>query len=44
MYEAVLLFDLLRIPSVSARSEHTSDVRRAGEWVRDSLTRIGFEA
>src|SRR3954471_8657551 len=38
------LFDLLRIPSVSARSEHTGDVRRAGEWVRDSLTRIGFEA
>ena len=31
------LFDLLRIPSVSARSEHAADVRRAAEWVRDSL-------
>ena len=38
------LFDLLRIPSVSARSEHAGDVRRAAEWVRDSLGRIGFEA
>ncbi len=37
------LFDLLRIPSVSARSEHAGDVRRAAEWLRDSLTRIGFE-
>jgi acetylornithine deacetylase/succinyl-diaminopimelate desuccinylase-like protein len=37
------LFDLLRIPSVSARSEHAADVRRAAEWVRDSLTKIGFE-
>ena len=38
------LFDLLRIPSVSARSEHAGDVRRAAEWVSDSLARIGFEA
>ena len=38
------LFDLLRIPSVSARSEHAGDVRRAAEWVRDALARIGFEA
>jgi len=38
------LFDLLRIPSVSARSEHAGDVRRAAEWVRDSLARIGFDA
>jgi acetylornithine deacetylase/succinyl-diaminopimelate desuccinylase-like protein len=38
------LFDLLRIPSVSARSEHATDVRRAAEWMRDSLARIGFEA
>jgi acetylornithine deacetylase/succinyl-diaminopimelate desuccinylase-like protein len=37
------LFDLLRIPSVSARSEHAADVRRAAEWLRDSLARIGFE-
>lgn len=38
------LFELLRIPSVSARSEHSSDVRRAAEWMRDSLALIGFEA
>jgi acetylornithine deacetylase/succinyl-diaminopimelate desuccinylase-like protein len=38
------LFDLLRIPSVSARSEHAGDVRRTAEWVRDSLARIGLEA
>src|SRR5687768_11489932 len=38
------LFELLSIPSVSARSEHSSDVRRAAEWMRDALARIGFEA
>jgi acetylornithine deacetylase/succinyl-diaminopimelate desuccinylase-like protein len=29
------LYDLLRIPSVSADPNHAADVRRAGEWVRD---------
>ena len=38
------LFDFLRIPSVSARSEHAADVRRAAEWLREALTKIGFEA
>jgi len=38
------LFDLLRIPSVSARSEHVADVRRTAEWLRDALTKIGFDA
>ncbi len=38
------LFELLRIPSVSARSEHAGDVRRTAEWMRDSLARIGFDA
>ena len=37
------LFELLRIPSVSARSEHAGDVRRCAEWVRDSLASAGFE-
>ncbi len=36
------LFDFLRIPSVSARSEHTPDVRRAARWLHDRLARIGF--
>ena len=38
------LFDFLRIPSVSARSEHNADTRRAAEWVRDALTRAGLDA
>ena len=37
------LFDLLRIPSVSARSEHKADMIRTAEWVRDSLKSLGFE-
>jgi acetylornithine deacetylase/succinyl-diaminopimelate desuccinylase-like protein len=31
------LYDLLRIPSVSADPSHAADVRRAGEWVRDLI-------
>ena len=38
------LFELLRIPSVSARSEHAGDVRRAAEWMRNALARIGLDA
>ena len=38
------LFDLLRIPSVSARSEHNADTARAAEWVADSLRTIGLTA
>ena len=38
------LFDFLRIPSVSARSEHDADTRRAAEWVRDALGRAGLAA
>ncbi len=37
------LFDFLRIPSVSARSEHTADVRRAAEWIAGSLRAAGLE-
>ncbi len=37
------LFALLRIPSVSARSEHKGDMARTAEWVRDSLGSLGFE-
>lgn len=36
------LFELLRIPSVSARSEHRGDVTRAAEWLASSLQRAGF--
>ncbi|HEX2717291.1 MAG TPA: dipeptidase [Gemmatimonadaceae bacterium] len=38
------LFELLRIPSVSARSEHSKDVARAAEWVASSLRGAGLEA
>jgi acetylornithine deacetylase/succinyl-diaminopimelate desuccinylase-like protein len=36
------LFEFLRIPSVSARSEHTTDVRAAAQWLHRHLERIGF--
>src|SRR5882724_5510506 len=38
------LFDFLRIPSVSAKSEHNGDTRRAAEWVKASLDKIGVPA
>lgn len=38
------LFDLLRIPSVSADPAYRADVRRAGEWVRAKLEGMGFSA
>jgi acetylornithine deacetylase/succinyl-diaminopimelate desuccinylase-like protein len=38
------LFELLRIPSVSADPAHAEDVRRAGEWVRDFIRAAGGEA
>ncbi len=34
----------LRIPSVSAKSEHDGDTERAAEWVREQLARAGLEA
>jgi acetylornithine deacetylase/succinyl-diaminopimelate desuccinylase-like protein len=38
------LFELLRIPSVSARSEHDADVRRTAAWLADHLRAIGMQA
>jgi acetylornithine deacetylase/succinyl-diaminopimelate desuccinylase-like protein len=38
------LFDFLRIPSVSARSEHDADTARAAEWTAQSLRAAGLEA
>lgn len=37
------LLEFLRIPSISALSEHVPDIRRAAEWIAAELTRIGFE-
>ncbi len=36
------LFEFLRIPSVSARSEHKPDVQRAADWLHAKLERAGF--
>ena len=38
------LFDFLRIPSVSARSEHDADTARAAEWTAAALRDAGLEA
>ena len=38
------LFDLLEIPSVSARSEHDADTRRAAEWIAGSRRSAGLVA
>jgi acetylornithine deacetylase/succinyl-diaminopimelate desuccinylase-like protein len=37
------LFEFLRIPSVSARSEHNPDTKRAAEWISDAMRKIGLE-
>lgn len=38
------LYELLRIPSVSADPAHAGDVRTAGEWICDFVRRAGGEA
>jgi acetylornithine deacetylase/succinyl-diaminopimelate desuccinylase-like protein len=38
------ILEFLRIPSVSAKSEHNSDTRRAAEWLRDRMEDAGLEA
>jgi acetylornithine deacetylase/succinyl-diaminopimelate desuccinylase-like protein len=38
------LFEFLRIPSVSAKSEHNADTSRAAEWVKASLDKIDVPA
>jgi acetylornithine deacetylase/succinyl-diaminopimelate desuccinylase-like protein len=37
------LFDLLRIPSVSAESQHKADVQAAADWIAGHLRGIGAE-
>ena len=38
------ILEFLRIPSVSAKSEHNTDTRRAAEWLRDRVEDAGLEA
>src|SRR5665213_658341 len=37
------LYELLRIPSVSAQSQHKPDIERAAKWVAERLGRAGLE-
>ena len=37
------LFEFLRIPSVSAKSENDGDVARAAEWLKKSLEDAGLK-
>src|SRR3954471_14039247 len=37
------LYEFLRIPSVSAKSEHKPDIERAARWVSDKLRDAGFK-
>jgi acetylornithine deacetylase/succinyl-diaminopimelate desuccinylase-like protein len=38
------LFELVRIPSVSAQAPHFPDCERAADWLTAELTALGFEA
>ena len=37
------LFDFLRIPSVSAKTDHDPDVRRAAEWLCEAIQAAGLQ-
>lgn len=37
------LFDFLRIPSVSARSEYKEGIEKAAQWLKEKLERLGLE-
>lgn len=37
------LYDFLRIPSISAKSEHKPDIEKAAKWVADHLRSAGFK-
>jgi acetylornithine deacetylase/succinyl-diaminopimelate desuccinylase-like protein len=38
------LYDFLRIPSISAKSEHDGDTRRAAEWLAEKLASAGLSS
>jgi acetylornithine deacetylase/succinyl-diaminopimelate desuccinylase-like protein len=38
------LYDFLRIPSISAKSEHDADTRGAAQWLADRMSDAGLES
>jgi len=38
------LYDFLRIPSISAKTEHKPDIERGARWVADHLRTAGFKS
>ena len=40
---STILIELLRIPSISAISEHREEMVRAAEWLKEYMTRLGLE-
>ena len=38
------MYDFLRIPSISAKSEHDQDTRVAAEWFAEKLSGAGLDA
>jgi acetylornithine deacetylase/succinyl-diaminopimelate desuccinylase-like protein len=38
------LFEFLRFPSISAKSEHKGDVAACAEWLKNHLNNVGFTA
>ena len=38
------IFEFLRIPSISAKSDHDEDTRRTADWLSQSLTEAGLQS
>ena len=38
------LYEFLRIPSISAKTEHTDDVKRSARWLADRMQEAGLQA
>ena len=37
------LYEFLRIPSISAKTEHVEDTRRSAQWLADRMRDAGLE-